>query len=106
MLFELRQYRTKPGMRDEWVKWAEETVIPFQISKGVVVAGSFVSADDPDVYIWIRRFADEAEKARIYKAIYESDIWKTEIGPRNGELLIREKIVVTNMTATPRSVIR
>ena len=106
MLFELRQYRVKPGMRDEWVKWAEEKVIPFQISKGVVVVGSFVSNDDPDVYIWIRRFADEAEKERIYKAVYESETWKNEIGPRNGEMLLREKIVVTNMSATPHSVIR
>jgi hypothetical protein len=105
MLFELRTYRTKPGKRDEWVKWAEEVVIPFQVGKGVVVVGSFVSNDDPDVYIWIRRFASEAEKERIYKAVYESDHWKTAIGPRNAELLFREKILVTNMTPTPHSVI-
>ena len=32
--FELRQYRTQPGQRENWVKYMEETVIPFQISKG------------------------------------------------------------------------
>ena len=25
--FELRQYRTQPGQRDNWVKYMEETVI-------------------------------------------------------------------------------
>ena len=34
--FELRQYRTKPGQRENWVKYMDETVIPFQISKGMV----------------------------------------------------------------------
>ena len=106
MLFELRQYRVKPGKRDEWVKWAEERVIPFQISKGVVVVGSFISPDEDDLYIWIRRFNDQADKDRLYKAVYEDPVWKTEISPRNGELLLREKIVVTNMTPTPHSVIR
>jgi len=31
MLFELRQYRIKDGLRDEWVKLMEEKIIPFQI---------------------------------------------------------------------------
>ena len=106
MLFELRQYRVKPGKRDEWVKWAEETVIPFQIAKGVVVVGSFVSPDEDDLYIWIRRFNDQADKDRLYKTVYEDPVWKNEIAPRNAELLFREKIVVTNMTPTPHSVIR
>ncbi len=106
MLFELRTYTCKPGMRDQWVKWSEEKVIPFQVSKGVVVVGTFVSNDDPDVYIWIRRFADEADKERAYKAVYEDPVWKTEIGPRNAEMLFREKIAVTNLSATPHSVIR
>ena len=105
MLFELRTYICKPGMREQWVKWSEEKVIPFQVSKGVVVVGTFVSNDNPDVYIWIRRFADEADKERAYKAVYEDPVWKSEIGPRNAELLFREKIAVTNMSATPHSVI-
>jgi len=42
MFFELRQYRTKPGQRENWVKFMEEKIIPFQISQGMVVLGSFV----------------------------------------------------------------
>ncbi|MEI6303323.1 MAG: NIPSNAP family protein [Betaproteobacteria bacterium] len=106
MLFEIRTYTCKPGKRDEWVKWAEEKVIPFQVAKGVVVVGSFVSSDDPDVYVWIRRFSDQADKDHLYKAVYEDPVWKSDIGPRNAELLFREKAVVTNLTPTPHSVIR
>jgi len=32
MFFELRQYRTKPGQRENWVRFMEEENIPFQDS--------------------------------------------------------------------------
>ena len=58
MLFELRQYRIKPERRAEWVRLMEEKIIPFQIAQGIVVVGSFVCEEEPDLYVWIRRFAD------------------------------------------------
>ncbi len=42
MFLELRQYRTHPGQRDNWVKYMEEVIIPFQVSKGMVIVGSFL----------------------------------------------------------------
>jgi len=41
MCLELRQYRTHPGELDNWVKYMEEVIIPFQVSKGMVIVGSF-----------------------------------------------------------------
>jgi len=102
--FELRQYRTKPGQRDNWVQYMEETVIPFQISKGMVVIGSFVGEEEDDLYVWIRRFEDEAHREHLYAAVYEDARWLNEISPRVGELLDREKIVVTRLAPTSRSV--
>src|SRR5512140_3352115 len=56
MIFELRQYRLRPGQRERWVKWMEEKIIPYQVALGVVVIGSFVAEEDPDLYVWMRRF--------------------------------------------------
>jgi hypothetical protein len=84
----------------------EDEIIPFQVSKGMVVCGSFIDQEDPDIYFWIRRFEDEADKERLYKAVYESDQWKNDISPRVGEILNRETIQVTRIEATPKSVIR
>ena len=106
MFFEHREYRIKDGKRDLMVKMMEEEIIPFQVSKGVVIVGSFISMDDPDIYVWIRRFDNEEEAERLYKEIYDSDYWKNEIGPQVGEILDRESIRVTRLEATPRSVIR
>ncbi|HZV49318.1 MAG TPA: NIPSNAP family protein [Candidatus Dormibacteraeota bacterium] len=106
MLFELRQYRVRPGCRDDLVRLMEEVVIPFQASKGMVVVGSFVAVDDPDLYVWIRRFEDEEERQRLYAAVYESERWKEEIAPLIGPLLDRERMVVTRLRPTSKSVVR
>jgi len=106
MFFELRQYRCKPGQRERWVRFMEEVVIPFQVSKGMVVIGSFVGEEEDDLYVWIRRFDSEEQREALYKAVYESDTWENEIAPQVGEMLDRERIVVTRLVPTPRSVIR
>jgi hypothetical protein len=84
----------------------EEVVIPFQISKGMVVVASFVGEAEEDLYVWIRRFTDEAQREQVYKAVYESDHWKNELSPQVGEMLDRTKTVVTRLNPTPHSVIQ
>lgn len=106
MLFELRQYHVRPRQQVAWVKCMEEEIIPFQTKMGMVVIGSFVGEGDESVYVWIRRFENEAERERLYAAVYESDTWKNEIAPKVSEMLDREKHVITRLTATPRSVIQ
>ena len=106
MLFELRQYRAQPGRRDDLARVMEETVIPFQVAKGMVVVGSFVGEEESDLYVWVRRFDSEEERKELYKAVYESDTWKNEIAPRIGEYLDRERMVITRLTPTAKSVIQ
>lgn len=106
MIFELRQYRLKPGQRERWVKWMEEKIIPYQVSLGVAVLGSFIVEDDPELYVWIRRFASEQERQRLYAEMYESPTWINEIKPVNDTMIVREKIQVTRLLATPRSVMQ
>lgn len=105
MFFELRQYGAKPGMRDELVKVMEEDVIPYQVSKGMVIVGSFVSLEDDAGYVWIRRFESDEAKDSLYKAVYESDHWKQVIAPKVGACLDRETIKVTRITPTSLSVV-
>ena len=105
MLFELRQYKVNPGQQEAWVRIMEEEIIPFQSSKGMVVVGSFVGEEDESVYIWIRRFENEAERERLYEAVFQSDHWKNEIGPRITGMLDSEAAQVTRMTPTAGSVI-
>ena len=106
MLFELREYRTKPGQRENWVRLMEEEIIPFQVSKGMVVVGSFVGEDEGDLYIWIRRFDSEKERERLYAEVYESDFWKQEVAPRVPDMLDRTRTIIKRLNPTSKSVIR
>jgi hypothetical protein len=106
MLFELRQYHTKPGQRDRWVKYMDEVIIPYQMSKGMVVVASFVAEGEGDLYVWIRRFDNEEERVRQYKEVYENDYWRNEVSPLVGEMIERSQNVITRLNPTPKSVIR
>ena len=106
MFYEFRQYTIKDGKRKEWVKLMEEEIIPFQVSKGMVVLGSFVDEEDDSTYYWIRRFKNEKERERLYKAVYESDFWTNDLGPRIGTMLNRKTIKVKRIVPTPKSVIQ
>ena len=106
MFFELREYRTLPGQRENWVRFMEEEIIPFQVSKGMVIVGSFVGEEEDDLYIWVRRFASEEDREALYEAVYQSDRWLNDIGPKVPEMLDRDKIVVRRIEATPHSVIQ
>ena len=104
--YELRQYKVLPGKMDSWVKIMEEEIIPFQVSKGMVITGSFRGEKDDSVYIWLRRFESEEERERLYEAVYQSETWKTKFNDRVGEMIDREQIKVTRIEATPKSVLR
>lgn len=106
MFFELRQYRIKSKQRERWVKFMEEKIIPFHVSKGIVVVGSFTSPEKEDLYVWIRRFESEEERARYAKEVAESDYWKKEIAPQIDEMMDRSVMQVTRLEATPKSVIQ
>ena len=106
MFFELREYRTQPGQRENWVKFMEEEIIPFQASKGMTILASFVGQEEDDLYIWVRRFENEQERERLYALVYESDYWKDEIAPKIPDMMVRDRIVVRRIESAPASIIQ
>jgi hypothetical protein len=101
--YELRQYKVLPGKMAEWVKIMEQEIIPFQVSQGMVITGSYRGETDDSVYVWMRRFESETEREALYKKVYESEYWKTQIAPRVPTCLDRSAIVVTRIVPTPKS---
>jgi hypothetical protein len=104
MFFELRQYRILPGKRDEWVTIMEERIIPGQTAMGAVIVGSFVGAQEDDLYVWIRRFESEERFKAFNSAYYGSEEWKNDLQPKSKEMIA--STMVTRIEATPKSVIR
>lgn len=106
MYYEIRRYQTQPGRREEWVRYMEEVIIPFQTAQGMDVTASFVDDQDDNGYVWMRRFENEPDIEALYAAVYEHDRWKNEIGPIVSDLLILGKTVVTRVSPTPASTLR
>ena len=123
VFFELRKYKVFPGKMNDWITLMEEIIIPFQVSKGMVIHGSFIERDmdefklidgsrqlqrkeNTNKYIWIRRFENEKHKEDLYKDVYESDIWINEIGPKVSKLIDRNSIIVHNLYSTNLSIMK
>jgi hypothetical protein len=71
----------------------------------MVIAASFTAVKKPDLFVWLRRFASEAERVRLYKKVYETERWEKVIQPKVDAVLDVSKIVVTQLAATARSVL-
>lgn len=97
MLFELRQYWSQPGRRDALVAMMETEIFPLQIAHGIAVVGAFVAEDDPDHFVWLRRFDSEQHREERYASFYESAEWTDDIGPRVRTLLVREQMQITRL---------
>ena len=104
--FELRTYKVFPGKMDEWLKYMEDVIIPFQVGKGMVIHGSFTVKSDNDTYIWIRRFESNDHKDDLYEKIYKSEEWLNKISPNVQKLIDVKKIKVDELCSTALSIMK
>ena len=104
--YELRQYKVLNGQMENWLKVMQEEIIPFQVAKGMVIAGSFRGEEDESIYVWIRRFENEEKREELYSAVYESEVWKNDISPRLSTMLDRDAMVVTRLSPTELSILQ
>ena len=89
---------------DEWINYMQETIIPFQVGKGMVIHGSFTLESDKNTYVLIRRFESQDHKKILYEKVYKSEEWLNTISPIVKKLVNIEKIKVEEMYSTKLSV--
>ncbi len=100
MIVEVRNYRTKPGCRAEFVRLFEERTGPSQISLGMKLIGPLLDLEDPDMVVWLRSFPSLEERDRMKEAFYEGPPWKGELEGLVMPLL--ETYLVVVCQASPR----
>jgi heme-degrading monooxygenase HmoA len=98
MLIEIRRYSIVPGRRDEFVQWFEEEVRPAMTAAGIRILGSFVSQDDPDVFVYLRGFADEEERERLTSSFHGSEAWTGGLRARALEMETGYEVEVVRST--------
>jgi len=69
-IFEIRVYTITSGSMDAFVKWMEG-VTKWQESVGMHILGQF-AATEQNRYVWIRKYRDEADRKKLFAAVYDS----------------------------------
>jgi hypothetical protein len=80
-------------------------VLPAQREFGLEVLGQFVSLDDAQTFVWLRRFNSQEERQRKWEEFYGSDLWKNTLGPRANPLMYDTSNVIA-VEPTPGSAIQ
>jgi quinol monooxygenase YgiN len=81
MIVEVRSYRIKPGKRDEFIKLFESRAIPALREYGMQVVGPMLDVENPNKFVFLRRFPSLEDRDRLKDAFYGSDLWKNELEP-------------------------
>ena len=96
MEFQLRTYRVKPGLLDEWVEAFQAGPLPLRRSFGFSVLGPWIVREE-DRFIWIVGHEDFAAADKAY---YDSP-GRAALSPPPAHYL--DEIVTVMMEAPPAS---
>jgi hypothetical protein len=104
-VIEVRIYTIHEGKREEFVKLFDEVLLPAQRQVGLEVLGQFISLDDQQTFLWLRRFDSQEERRRRWDEFYGSDLWRNRLGPRANPLM-KDSSNVIAVEPTPGSAIQ
>ena len=79
MIVEVRSYRIKPGLREEFVRLFETRAIPALRSHGMQILGPLLDLENPNKFVFLRSFPSLDERERMKAAFYEGELWKSEL---------------------------
>ena len=79
MIVEVRSYRIKPGMRDEFVRMFETRAVPAQREYGIKIVGPLLDVENPNKFVFLRSFPSLEDRERMKDAFYGGDVWKNEL---------------------------
>jgi hypothetical protein len=79
MIIEMRTYKTKSGMRAQFLEIFRSKSVPAHEEIGMKILGPFLSVEDADTFFFMRGFPDLASREPMKAKFYEGELWKTEL---------------------------
>jgi hypothetical protein len=79
MIIEMRTYKTKPGLRAQFLEIFRAKSVPAHTAIGMKLLGPFLSIEDPDVFFFMRGFPDLPSREPMKAKFYEGPLWKNEL---------------------------
>ncbi|MEP7020184.1 MAG: NIPSNAP family protein [Pseudonocardiales bacterium] len=93
-VYELRQYTLRPGTRDAFIAHFDEHFVESQEAAGISVVGQFRDLDRPDMFVWIRGFADMATRRDGLEQFYTGPAWRAHGQHANSMLLDSDNVLL------------
>jgi NIPSNAP len=75
----MRTYKTKPGMREQFLAIFRSESMPAHAELGMRILGPFTCIDDPDTFFFMRGFPDLESRERMKAGFYEGNLWKSRL---------------------------
>jgi len=97
---ELRQYTTHPGQRDVLIDLFEREFIESQEAVGARVIGEFRDLDNPDLFFWLRGFADMPARAWALTEFYGGPTWKAHREAANATMMDSDNVLLLRPART------
>lgn len=89
---ELRQYTLHPGTRDTLIAIFDREFVEPQEAVGIRVIGQFRDLDRPDVFTWLRGFADMPSRAAALAAFYDGPVWHAHRDAANATMITFDNV--------------
>jgi len=93
-VMELRQYVMRPGRRDELIELFEQRFVDAQEALGIRVLGIFRDLQRPDRFVWMRGFADMAERHRALESFYGGPVWAAHRDAANATMIDSDDVLL------------
>src|SRR5260370_3928428 len=81
------QYTLHPGQRDVLIELFERAFIETQEAVGAAVIGQFRDLEDPNRFVWLRRFPDMRKRLAALQAFYGGVVWKEHRKAANATMI-------------------
>lgn len=93
-VYELRQYTLRPGTRDAFVQLFETNLLDAQDEAGMPVLGQFRDVERPDVFVWMRAFADMERRRQALSTFYYGSVWAAHRDQANSMMIDSDDVLL------------
>ena len=93
-IVELRQYTLHPGQRDVLIDLFDREFLESQEREGMRVIGQFRDLNQPDLFVWLRGFADMAARQRALETFYGGPVWAAHRDAANATMVDSDNVLL------------
>jgi NIPSNAP len=79
MVIEMRTYKTKPGLRAQFLEIFRAKSMPAHAEIGMKILGPFLSLEDSDTFFFMRGFPNLESREPMKAKFYEGELWRREL---------------------------